>query len=308
MVPRRRKPKFKSGSDLQDKIIPDVALFAAPGGDLSLGQTLQQPAGTTSLDALAGNNLTVAAITVNGTDPRSATPSTIDDSLIGSLGRAHRRRPRCRTLRCGHTNADAPCGADGRPGDQRVDVDDRGDCHDDLIASDRRPRHLLGLGPAQSSNIRPATRSRSSRPVAISSFPTPVERRARICSSTAPATWSSWPVRNIDLSTSGGIQAIGNRQNPALPATSGNITVLAGVILSSGDYAQAVAWFFPLLGGTGIAGHAGDLKAQLAAFAAGKPLPAIGSSEAIAFSALPVDSQVTQTKHWSAKRPSMPPS
>ena len=30
--------------------------------------------------------------------------------------------------------------------------------------------------------------------------------------------------RNIDLSTSGGIEAIGNRQNVALPASSGNVT------------------------------------------------------------------------------------
>ena len=81
-----------------------------------------------------------------------------------------------------------------------------------------------------------------------------------------------------------------------MPAQSGNITVASGVSLGAGDYSRAVAWYFPVLGGTGIAGYASDLAAQLTAYQAGQALPSLGSAGASAYAAEATPAQIAQVK------------
>jgi predicted GNAT superfamily acetyltransferase len=57
----------------------------------------------------------------------------------------------------------------------------------------------------------------------------------------------------------------------------------------------ASAWYFPLLGGAGVAGHAGDLAAQLQALKDASPLPALNSAAAVSFNGATVAEQITRT-------------
>lgn len=100
--------------------------------------------------------------------------------------------------------------------------------------------------------------------------------------------------RKIDLQTSGGIVATGNRNNAALPDGSAGLTVLAGVTLA--DYAAASAQYFQVLGGAGLADFAADLAAQLAALQAGQALPGLGSAAAQSFAALDAAGQLAQAR------------
>lgn len=92
--------------------------------------------------------------------------------------------------------------------------------------------------------------------------------------------------RDVDLGASGGVAAAGNRQNAALPDRSAGITVLPGVAFDRGDYVEAVARYVHLLGGNGLAAHAGNLAAQLEAVSAGAAPPAAGSAGNEAWKAL----------------------
>jgi hypothetical protein len=69
---------------------------------------------------------------------------------------------------------------------------------------------------------------------------------------------------SIDLGASGGIVALGNRQNAALPPQSARLTVVAGVAFDRGDYHDAVDRYSHVLGGNGIVGSAVTLAADLA--------------------------------------------
>ena len=100
--------------------------------------------------------------------------------------------------------------------------------------------------------------------------------------------------RDINFTTSSGFQAQGNRDNPALPAASSRLTLAVGV--AAGDWRQAHAAYFHVLGGTGVAAQPGELVAQIDAALAGQNLPAPGSAGAKAFDALPVAQQVDATR------------
>ena len=102
--------------------------------------------------------------------------------------------------------------------------------------------------------------------------------------------------RNINLGTSGGLVAYGNRNVATLPTGSANLTLLAGVNFKGADYQAAQARYFELLGGAGVADHAGDLYAQLVAAQSGAASPGAGSAAAQAFSAQPVSSQLAQVR------------
>jgi Filamentous haemagglutinin family outer membrane protein len=102
--------------------------------------------------------------------------------------------------------------------------------------------------------------------------------------------------RDVQNSMADGIQATGNRENGKLPDGSASITVLAGVNPTQGDYTQAQASYFHLLGGAGVADWASDLFAQLEALQSGQALPELGSTQAQAFAQMGFTQQLDAAK------------
>jgi filamentous hemagglutinin family protein len=283
-------------STTADRIIPDSASFVAPNGSITAGTLIQDPAGTTRLDLLALDNLTVTDISVNGTDSRSSVPTLLAGSYIDQLNRVQFQSPTP-----WDTGVRTPMRLVAETGDLAVGYG---------IETTTQLRMIAGrdvvLGSSDSSVAFDAITIQHQSPGETSLiqagrdivFPADDGGTSGGVQLYGPGNLLVLAGRDIDLSTSGGLRAIGNRQNsnPNFPAGSGNITVEAGVSLTSGDYSQAVAWYFPLLGGAGIASYAGDLAAQLIALQAGQPLPAPGSAAAGQFNAQSVASQVSQVQ------------
>ncbi len=276
-----------------DRIVPDTSRFAAPNGSISAGTLLQVPAGTTSLGLLARNDLTVSGISVGGTDPRSAAP----------------------TLLAGPEPIAEPL-SDNTPGREPIDKGERAPM--ELVAQTgdvtvlrgidtTTPLRLiagrdavLGAHPYDGAFIGITLQHQDASEVSLIQagrdilFPDDTNHGQGGVSFYGPGNLLVMAGRDIDLSTSGGVLALGNRQNGNLPAAGGDVTLAAGVSLANGDYTQAAAWYFPLLGGSGIAGFASDLFAQLGAVRAGQPLPALGGSAASQYAGLSVSDQVEQ--------------
>ena len=273
-------------------IIPDRASFAAPQGDVSLAELVQVPAGNTSLNILAGQNVAVTRITVTGTDGQSAVPTWLTEqqatTLVDNAFRAG-RAPLDLGVR-------TPLRVVAAAGDVRVS---------EAIDTTKQLRLLAGrdvvleaVAGAQFSGVISQHQSedelslvQAGRDVLL-----PTSGGHHDLFLHGPGNLLVTAGRNIDLKASGGVAGVGNRENAALPAHSGKVTVVAGVALGGADYRQAQAWFFPLLGGTGIAGFAPDLAAQLTAARAGQPLPVLGSEAAARFKAASIDEQIAQVK------------
>ena len=278
-----------------DRIVPDVTRFSAPGGSIRAGTLIQMPAATTKLSLLAGTDLQVSTIAVTGTDPQSATPTLLVgiDPIPDPLA----------------FNGVALAPYDAGTRSPMELVAQAGDVTVTQAISTTTPLRLIAgrdviMGPApdnvsfqtvtiQHQNAGETSLIQAGRDIV---FPDDSQHDTGGVSFQGPGDLLVLAGRDIDLSTSGGVRAVGNRQNTALPANGGNVTLAAGVSLSQGDYTQAAAWYFPLLGGTGIAGHAADLAAQLAAVQSGQPLPALGSSAATQFAALSLADQVTHVQ------------
>lgn len=92
---------------------------------------------------------------------------------------------------------------------------------------------------------------------------------------------------DVNFNLSGGLLAQGNRLNPALPAQSANLTVLAGVGLGSGDYAVAREAVLALL-------SSADYAADLIAFVQARTgtTPATQAEALETFIGLPVEQQL----------------
>jgi Filamentous haemagglutinin family outer membrane protein len=84
--------------------------------------------------------------------------------------------------------------------------------------------------------------------------------------------------RDVDLGTSRGITATGNRDaSTVLPVGGANVTVVAGLRADGSDYRRAAREGFALIGPAALAGHAGDLFALLQPATAGAA-PAVGTA------------------------------
>jgi hypothetical protein len=101
--------------------------------------------------------------------------------------------------------------------------------------------------------------------------------------------------RNMDLGVSEGVVSRGNLDDSlGLVSGGANLTLLIGTQRLSADYTQAATRGFAVLGGAGVASHAGELAVLLQAMAAGSTVPATGSAAATAFDALAPAEQLTQ--------------
>ena len=274
-------------------IIPDRASFAAPQGDVSLAELVQVPAGNTSLNVLAGQNVTATKITVTGTDGQSAAPTWLTETQATTLVD--------NAFRAGRAPLDlgvrTPLRVVAAAGDVRVS---------EAIDTATQLRLLAGRDVALASEAGSSFRGLVSQHQSDDELSLVQAGRDVLLPASGntffdlrlhgPGNQLVTAGRNVDLKTSGGAGGVGNRENAALPAHSGKVTVVAGVALGGADYRQAQAWYFPLLGGTGIAGFAADLAAQLTAVRAGQPLPALGSEASARFKAASIDEQIAQAK------------
>ena len=289
LTPLAGNLSYYNSNELTDHIVPDVATFAAPNGNLTAGKLIQDPAGTTRLGMLANGNLTVSAITVGGTDASSAAPTQLlDNSTSDQLAN--------NTYAAAYdTGSRSPMELAARTGDITLTQG---------ILTSTSLRMIAGRDIAmvssesgfngvtlQSQSVGELSLFQAGRDIHFAA-----DGGAGVggVDFYGPGSLSILAGRNIDLSTSGGVRADGNRQNSALPSASGYVSLEAGISLQSGDYTQAQAWYFPVLGGAGIAGFAPDLVAQLTAQQQKQPLPAPGSAAAIQYGNLPVALQVTQ--------------
>jgi filamentous hemagglutinin family protein len=262
-----------------DRIIPESALFAAPGGNLSVGNVTQVSGGNTQLNLFGEFNAKVGDVSVRGTDLRQASPSliTVQDSL-------------------GSTISGRNIG-DRNP--VRV-VADKGDLTLAEITSAKPARLLAGrdLTSTRAVDIQhqaddDLSMVRAGRDFSITAIPGLTEASFKV---QGPGELLAIAGRDIKLNTSGGFGSLGNREVTSLPDRSARSTLLAGVSLGSSDYARASASYFELLGGTGVAAYAPDLAAQLAALQASQPVPAPGLGAAAAFKAAPIAEQLAQAR------------
>jgi len=282
-------------SAVPDRILPDVASFAAPNGSISAGTLIQIPAGTTKLSLLAQNNLTVSGISVGGTDPRAASPTL----LAGGDPIAEPLMDNTPGLTPIDSGTRSPMELVAQAGDVTVTQGIMTTTALRLIAG---RDIVLGLPPPDVSFRGITIQHQSAGETSLIQagrdvlFPDDSGNATGGVRFYGPGDLLVLAGRDIDLSTSGGVRAVGNRQNALLPAVGGNVTMAAGVSLANGDYTQASAWYFPLLGGTGIAGFASDLFAQLTAQKAGQALPALGSSAAQQYTKLATADQITQVR------------
>ena len=285
------EPHAAAGSSsVQDRIVPDNTSFVAFAGDAQLGQVVQVPAGTSSLQILAQGNVASGGITVTGTQPKSQTPQIVSGGpVISSFTVAFspgldpidlgQRSP----VRIVALDGDASLSATSIVKPIRVIAG-----RDVVLVCCNSPAMELQHQTGDELSLVEAGRDIV--------FPNSQLVGLQDLKLHGPGDLVLAAGRNILLSTSGGIGSIGNRENAALADVGARITVLTGLMLGSGDYGQAGAWFFPLLGGKGIAGYAPDLYAQLLAAEASQPLPGLGSPAALDFRGATIDQQIERTK------------
>jgi filamentous hemagglutinin family protein len=278
--------------------LPDRVLFAAPNGDVTLGSLAQAPQGTTAFSALAGKNLSVAKITITGTDVRSGSPTWLGAGAGSTQDYAVLSRSGDQALDLGERTPTRLVASEGD-----IRLSDVVETTTSVRLTAGRDANFVEAGRVLTQHQNPDELSvvLAGRDVLLPASGT----RSSDLRLHGPGDLLVMAGRDIDLKTSGGIATVGNRENPGLASQSGTLTVLPGVALpqlslgSSNDYTQAAAWYFPLLGGTGISAFAPDLAAQLSAFRSGAPLPALGSAAASAFKALTPSEQINQAKSLS---------
>jgi Filamentous haemagglutinin family outer membrane protein len=270
----------------QGNVIPDFATFAAPVGSVQLAALIQTPADDGALNVLAGKDVSTFNVTVTATSAAAKT-LTLAEPLA----------PLLQAFPQGGT----PLDSSGRS-PVRIVAEEGDIAYSGAIQVVRPIRVIAGrdiAGSGTASSIKAQHQAddelsliEAGRDIALP----PYARNTTDLRVLGPGDLVVLAGRNVDFKASGGIGAVGNRENSALPDGSAAITVLAGVSPRGRDGTQATAWYFPLLGGTGIAAYAADLAAQLGALAAGQPIPALGSAAASSFKALPIDQQAAAAR------------
>ncbi len=284
-------PGHRAVDTVQTKIIPERATFAAPMGNATIGQIVQVPSADGQLALLAGSDLSTGAVTVTGTKTAQQSPTLLSNTAdVVALAQAF--------------PAGAPAlDASGRDAVRLVALDGDIDYAGNVwIARPLRMiagRDIVASGGGQGSvqiqhqDATELSLLQAGRDILL---PLSNSNSGEDLKLHGPGNLVVVAGRDIDLRTSGGIGTLGNRELAQLPQGSATLTVLAGVRLNGSDFAQAARWYFPLLGGTGIAGYAADLAAQLAALKSGAALPALGGAAAQAFGSSSVADKIVQTQ------------
>ena len=263
--------------------IPSHALLAAPAGTVNIDATIGQiPVDKGELTIAARDSLKAANVVVTGASPVANTPGRYA-STAGVI-------PQYLFI-----NRNAPLQADGAEPVRLIST--LGDVTLADGAQVAAPLRIIAgrdiVGEASRVDAQHQSESAVSLMQAGRDINLPTNQSFGI-KLHGPGDLVVLTGRNVDLATSQGFSAQGNRENSALPATSAKITIVAGIV--AGDWSTAQARYFHLLGATGVAGQPGELVVQLDAAAAGQAAPALGSAAAIAFDALPVAQRVDATR------------
>ena len=284
-------PGHRAVDTVQTKVIPEQSTFAAPSGSVTVAQIAQVPATDGTLAVLAATDVSMGSVTVTGTKPAQQGPTLMSNTAdVVALAQA---------FPAGSAALDESTRAPVRVVALEGDI---GYASNVWVARPLRMiagRDIVGSGGGQGSiqvqhqDATELSLLQAGRDILL---PQSNSNSGEDLKLHGPGNLVVMAGRDIDLRSSGGIGTLGNRELSQLPEGSATITVLAGVRATGSDYAQATAWYFPLLGGTGIAGHAPDLAAQLDALQTGAALPALGSSAASAFQALGVDAQIAKAQ------------
>ncbi len=284
-------PTHSDVSGNRGQVIPSDASFAAPQGNVALGSVVQVPGSDGHLDIVAQGDVKVASVAVTATTPIQLTPTLIS----GNTSFANLTDPFARDQTPFDNSSRAPV---------RIVASDGTVNLSEKVRAVRPVRILAGqdidFSGGSASGL--AMQHQSGDELSLLQagrdifFPDFNNLGGVDLKLHGPGDLVLQAGRNIDLRASGGIGAVGNRENAALSDGSAAVTVLAGVPFIGTDYRRATAWFFPVLGGTGIAGYAPELAAQIEAAQAGQPLPALGSSAALAFKALPIDQRIAKAQ------------
>ena len=284
-------PTHSDRTGNRGQVIPSDATFAAPQGNVALGSIVQVPGSDGHLDIVAQGDVKVASVAVTATTPAQLAPTLIS----GNTAFANLTDPFARDQTPFDSSSRAPVRIVASEG--TVDVSEK-------VRAVRPVRIIAGQDidfsggsasgfAAQHQSADELTLLQAGRDILFPDFNNlgGVDLKLH-----GPGELVLQAGRNVNLRASGGIGAVGNRENAALPDGSAAVTVLAGVPFVGTDYRRATAWFFPVLGGTGIAAYAADLAAQVEAAQAGQPLPALGSGAALAFAALPIDQRIAKAQ------------
>ena len=284
-------PGHRAVDTVQTKVIPERATFAAPSGSVTVAQIVQVPAADGTLAILAATDVSTGSVTVTGTKLAQRVPTLMSNTAdVVALAQA---------FPAGSTALDESTRSPVRVVALDGDIDYAGNV---WVARPLRMiagRDIVGSGGGQGSiqvQHQSATELSLLQAGRDMLLPQSNSNSGEDLKLHGPGNLVVMAGRDIDLRTSGGIGTLGNRELSQLPEGSATVTVLAGVRANGSDYAQATAWYFPLLGGTGIAGYAPDLAAQLDALQAGTAFPALGSSAASAFKALGMDAQIAKAQ------------
>lgn len=263
----------------QSVVLPNSVDFLAPAGSVSVGNLLQTPADAGHFSALAGDSLTISDKNLFkswvATEQRPQLSSISAYGQIGSVSSGDQTDSTTRLV-----------AATGDITELSGQIDTANPLH--MIAG----HDIVGISQVRARNNKAddLTLIQAGRDIKG------VGGQGEFVTVDGPGDLVVVAGRNVELGDSDGIAAIGNSRYTDLPRTSAAVTVLAGVSLADGstDYATAHARYFELLGGAGVADHAGDLAAQLAALQSGQSVPGIGSLTATQFDALSGSAQLQQ--------------
>ena len=226
-TPQAGNLTYLVGNALTDLFVPDIAGFTAPNGSIAAGKIIQDPAGTTRLSFLANDNLNVSAITVGGTDGKSATPTQLLDIDTGDL-LANNTYPAAYDA-----GSRAPMELVARTGDITLTQGILTSTSLRMIAGRDIAMVESGSGfngiTLQSQTADELSLFQAGRDILFAA-----DGGAGVggVDFYGPGSLLILAGRNIDLSTSGGVRADGNRQNSALSSVSGNVTLEAGRLAS----------------------------------------------------------------------------
>lgn len=266
------KPGSLTGSyastDFGGLIVPAVARFAAPGGDLRLNTVIQAPVMQGSLELLAQGTLTITGgLTVHGATPELERPfatvtSGLSRLLPSTFGAA---RPPFEPGAAGPREAVRLMARDGNV-DLRAAVQ---------VASPLRV--VAGQDVTVASRLtvvqqdaRELSLLQAGRDVRLNAIG--IDR----VTVQGPGDVVVLAGRDVDLGSAGGILTSGNQENRLLPGPGAAITVLAGVQLDRADADLAAARYFyaPQAGSAVDAESAKAYQQQLVAFVGQRLYPA----------------------------------
>ena len=295
----QRQGSGRDSSNVLSQLIPGQALFTAPAGSVQLGSTglgvvLRPTRSTDGLRVLAGQAVTLHGVTLQPL--AAALPITVQSSNDGGQSSAELLPSVGVPLATGTTRAaPAPLQVVAQHGDlDLVGVLQAASPVRLLAGQDLRLDAPTGGLLAVHGAATDLSLLQAGRDIVVDS---PVGLPASAVALRGAGDLVLLAGRQLRLGSSFGVLSRGNLDDTLGLAEGGaSITAVAGTSAAAGDILQATRRGFVLLGGGGVASHAADLAAWLAAAQAGTVAPAVGSAASAQFAALAPGAQLDQVR------------